>query len=316
MKERALHIPLSFDDALRLVVGGEERPRQKTYLKVIEGDSREKLKELEASSVHLVLTDPPYFLDGLDNGWRKGAANSLRATGTVGGLPVGMKFDPKQGKALQEFMEPIARELYRILVPGGFFVSFSQPRLFHRLAIAAENAGFEIRDMYAWRYTKRAQFKAFSLKHFVEKMEVSDKRKREIVRELKGRKTPQLRPQFEAILLSQKRREGGFIDNWLKYKAGMIDAKRSLDGSSPSTVMTVEKTVKDTYNVHLAVKPVLLLSHLIELFTCQGQLVLDPFLGTGSTALAAKATHRSCVGIEINREYVDIAERRIKESKQ
>jgi DNA modification methylase len=227
-----------------------------------------------------------------------------------------MKFDPRQGKALQEFIEPIARELFRVLVPGGFFISFSQPRLFHRLAVAAENAGFEIRDMFAWHYTKRAQFKAFSMRHFVEKMKIPEKKKRAILRELRGRKTPQLRPQFEALMLAQRPREGTFVDNWLKYKAGLIDAKKSLDGSPPSTVMLVEKPVKEEYNTHLAVKPVLLLAHLIELFTCVGQLVLDPFLGTGSTALAAMRTGRSCIGIEINPEYVDIAEHRIKESKK
>jgi DNA modification methylase len=314
-QEKPLYLPLSFNDALRLTVD-EERPRQKTFVKILSGDCREKLADLEDKSVHLVLTDPPYFLDGLDDAWRKGAANSLRGTGSVGGLPVGMKFDPRQGKALQEFIEPIARELFRVLVPGGFFISFSQPRLFHRLAVAAENAGFEIRDMFAWHYTKRAQFKAFSMRHFVEKMKIPEKKKRAILRELRGRKTPQLRPQFEALMLAQRPREGTFVDNWLKYKAGLIDAKKSLDGSPPSTVMLVEKPVKEEYNTHLAVKPVLLLAHLIELFTCVGQLVLDPFLGTGSTALAAMRTGRSCIGIEINPEYVDIAEHRIKESKK
>lgn len=317
MKEgKPLYLPLDFDDALRLTVE-EERPRQRTWVKVLQGDCRQKLADLEDKSVHLVLTDPPYFLDGLDDSWRKAAPDSPRATGSVGGLPVGMKFEPKkQGAALQGFMKPIMEQLFRILVPGGFFISFSAPRLVHRLAVAAEDAGFDIRDMYAWHYTKRAQFKAFSMKHFVEKMEIPEKKKRAILRKLRGRKTPQLRPQFEALMLAEKPREGSFVENWLKYEAGLIDAKRSLDGSSPSTVMLVEKPVKEKYNTHLTIKPVQLLVHLVELFTCPGQVVLDPFLGTGSTAVAAIHTGRSCIGIEINPEYVDIAERRIKENKK
>lgn len=313
--DEPLYLPLPFDDVLRLAVG-DERPRRKTFVRVETGDCREKLKEMEDSSVHMVLTDPPYFLDGLDNGWKKGQSNSVRATGTVGGLPVGMRFDPKQGKALQEFMGPIAEQLLRILVPGGFFLSFSQPRLLHRLAVAAEDAGFEIRDMFAWHYKRWAQFKAFSMKHFVEKMEIPAKKKKAILRQLGGRKTPQLRPQFEAIMLAQKPREGSFVENWLKYKAGLINADKRFNGFSPSTLMHFEKPVKQKFNTHLAVKPVPLLAYLIELFSFPGQTVLDPFLGTGSTALAAMQTGRCCIGIEINPEYVDIAERRIKETKR
>ena len=296
--KKELTYPLSFNE---------------TFIDIREGDCREKLKEIDDCSIHMVLTDPPYYLDGLDNNWSKGQADSIRGTGTVGGLPVGMKFDPKQGKALQEFLEPVAEQLFRVLVPGGFFISFSQPRLFHRVAIAAENAGFEIRDMFAWHYTKRAQFKAFSMAHFIEKMDIPRKQKDAILRELQGRKTPQLKPQFESLMLAEKPREGTFVDNWLKYKAGLIDATKSLNGHSPTTVMAVEKPIKEVYNTHLTVKPVRLLIHLIELFTIKGQVVLDPFLGSGSTALAAIQTGRSCFGIEINPEYINIAEKRIKE---
>jgi len=315
MKEKQpIHISLSFDDALRVATGEPKAP-PKTYIDIREGDCREKLKEMDDCSIDMVLTDPPYYLDGLDTNWRKGQAHSTRGTGAVGGLPIGMKFDPKQGRALQEFLEPVTKHLYRVLVPGGFFISFSQPRLFHRIAAAAENAGFEIRDMFIWHYTKRAQFKAFSMAHFVEKMDIPKKEKNTILRELQGRKTPQLRPQFEALMLAEKPREGTFIDNWLKYKTGLIDAAKSLNGKSPTTLMAVEKPIKEVFNTHLTVKPVRLLIHLIELFTVKGQVVLDPFLGSGATALAAIQTERSCIGIEINPEYIEIAEKRIKEIK-
>jgi site-specific DNA-methyltransferase (adenine-specific) len=65
----------------------------------------------------------------------------------IGGLPVGMKFDPQQGKRLQEFMSVVAEKLFRVLKPGGFFLCFSQGRLYHRMVVAIEEAGFEIRDM-------------------------------------------------------------------------------------------------------------------------------------------------------------------------
>lgn len=271
-----------------------------------------KLKEIPNNSIHMVLTDPPYFLDGLDENWNKNKLNNRKnRAGVIGGLPVGMKFDPKQGKNFQYFFTRVSRQVYRVLKPGGFFLSFSQPRLSHRMMIAAENAGFEIRDLFAWHYTKKAQFKAFSQDHFVKKMAIPDLEKNILINKLQGRKTPQLRPQFEAIMLAQKSKDGTFVDNWIKWETGLINASITLNGLLPSTVMLVEKPIKEKYNCHLTVKPVKLLTHLIELFTKKGQVVLDPFLGSGSTALAAIQTNRKCIGIEINPEYVKIANKRI-----
>ena len=279
---------------------------------LINDDCRQVLKKLKENSVHMVLTDPPYFIDGLDNGWCKGSPETTKGTGAVGGLPVGMKFDPAQGRALQEFMLEVSEELSRVLVPGGFFLSFSQPRLAHRMAVGIEEAGFEIRDLYAWHFTHRAQMKAFSLSHFVDRMDVSDKKNRHIKKRLQGRKTPQLRPQFEAIIMAQNPKEGTFMDNWLQHEAGLVDVTKTLDGTSPATVMQVEKPDKDERtHSHMTPKPIRLLSHLVELFTLPGQVVLDPFLGSGSTAVAAAATGRSCIGVEIQADYIEMANKRL-----
>ena len=133
-------------------------------------------------------------------------------------------------------------------------------------------------------------------------------------RQLRGRKTPQLRPQFEAMVLAQKPRQGTFVANYLQYQTGLIDSHATLDGKVPATVMTVEKPRKKPGNGHLTVKPVLLMEHLIKLFSEPGQVVLDPFLGSGTTAVAALRTGRACVGIEINPDYIAIAEQQLQET--
>ena len=284
---------------------------QKPSLKIIHGDCLEKLPELEEESIHLVVTDPPYFLDGLDADWKKGKKGAKRATGVVGSLPVGMKFDPKQGIALQAFMTEVSGLMLRVLKPGAFAVVFSQPRLVHRMAIGLEDAGFEIRDLYAWHFTRRAQFKAFSMTHFVNRMDKTEAEKEALKAKLGGRKTPQLRPQFETMILAQKPRIGTFVENWHVHETGLIDASASLDGSAPSTVMTVEKPQRSHFNGHLTVKPVELVEHLIRLFSVPGQIVLDPFLGSGTTAVAAMRQGRACIGIEIDGKSVCIANRRV-----
>ena len=279
--------------------------------RILHGDCLSLLAEIEPESVHLVITDPPYFLDGLDAGWRNGRADSKRGTGSVGGLPVGMKFDPKQGRALQKFIGEVSEKMLPTMMPGAFAVAFSQPRLAHRMAAGMEDAGFEIRDLLAWHFTRKAQSKAFGMDHFIDRMDLPTKERNQIKQQLHGRKTPQLRPQFQAMVLAQKPREGTFVNNWLKYRTGLIDAKASLDGAAPNTVMTVEKPQRSQYNGHLTVKPVALLEHLIRLLSVKGQVVLDPFLGSGTTAVAAMRSGRSCIGMEINPDYVTIAETRI-----
>lgn len=311
-KSTVLGMNETFNKVLECIVSPQRHEQTVDDVRLILGDCRKILKDLNTNSVHLVLTDPPYFTDGLDDTWKKGSSETIKGTGAVGGLPVGMKFDPKQGKKLQEFMFQVSEEIMRVLVPGGFFLSFSQPRLAHRMAAGIEDAGFEIRDLYAWHFTKRAQMKAFTQTHFVEKMDISEAHKRSLKRSLRGRKTPQLRPQFEAIVMAQNPKEGTFIKNWVAYEAGLIDTTKTLDGSIPATVMKVEKPENgERQHTHLTPKPIKLLSHLIEVFSLPKQIVLDPFLGSGSTVLAAIATGRSCVGIEVNENYLNIAKKRI-----
>ena len=77
--------------------------------------------------------------------------------------------------------------------------------------------------------------------------------------------------------------------------------------------MTVEKSDKDNYNCHLTPKPLRICEHLIRLFSKRGQTVLDPFLGSGSTCVAAHKAGRHSIGIDINPEYVQIAKQRVEE---
>lgn len=279
---------------------------------VLHGDCFEMMKGLGLDEdVDFVVTDPPYFLDGLDEKWSKGS--KCDSTGTIRGLPVGMKFDPKHGRKLERFMRAFGESVIKVMKPGAFAAVFSQPRLVHRLATGLEDAGFEVRDMFAWHFTNKAQFKAFSMDHFVKKADIGEGEKERILASLAGRKTPQLRPQFESIVLLQKPKQGTHVCNWMLHKTGLIDAKASLDDMSPTTVMKVEKPDKEKFNTHLTVKPVPLIRHLIELFTLPGQVVLDPFLGSGTTAVACMEAKRECIGIEIDAEYVLIARRRLEE---
>jgi len=62
---------------------------------------------------------------------------------------------------------------------------------------------------------------------------------------------------------------------------------------------------------HSAQKPLITMKHLIEISTDKNDIIIDPFLGSGTTALACKDLKRNFIGIEINPDYCKIAEERL-----
>jgi len=106
------------------------------------GDALELLRGLPDGRVDLVLTDPPYFLEGLDEGWDPEKVGKRTQSQAVSSLPSGMAFDPRQGRRLEDWYKKVSKEVYRVLKPGAFFLSFSSPRLVHRMGVAVEDAGF------------------------------------------------------------------------------------------------------------------------------------------------------------------------------
>ena len=278
-------------------------------LNVLAGDCMKHMPSLQENSVSLLLTDPPYFLDGMDNNWSHRELQERTKSGVVGSMPRGMKFDPAQGQKLHEFLLPVANECMRVMRPGAFALVFSQNRLAHRTTLAFEDAGFEIRDLLLWRY--EGQAKAFSQNHFIRKRNIPSSEKKRLIEKIDDRKTPQLKPQGEAIVLAQAPKDGTFVDNWDKWETGLIDIKNPLIEPSkfPGTVIPSIKE-KRMFG-HMTVKPVELLRHLIRIFSKEHSIVLDPFMGSGSTGVAAILENRKFVGIELDNEMAECASSRI-----
>jgi site-specific DNA-methyltransferase (adenine-specific) len=200
------------------------------------------------------------------------------------------------------------------------------------MAWAMEEAGFEIRDMLGWIYTQ-AQVKAFSQDHIIDKDKTKTDEEKAALKELcKDWKTPQLKPAIEPICLAVKPIEGRYIDNFEKYGTGLMNTSEETkvgEDYFPANIIVTEpfengidkvflvskpnKAEKGDYNTHLSVKPVALIRHLMTLFTKENSIILDPFMGSGTTAVACVASSRRYIGFDINEEYIKITERRIKE---
>ena len=94
-------------------------------IRIFQGDCRQVMATLPVCSVDAIVTDPPYELGFMGKGWDStGVAN-----------------DPETW-----------RQALRVLKPGGYLLAFSGTRTYHRMAVAIEDAGFEIRDQIGWLY--------------------------------------------------------------------------------------------------------------------------------------------------------------------
>ena len=117
------------------------------------GDCLEVLKTIPDNSVDSVVTDPPYHLTSI-----------VKRFGKEGSAPAQFGTDGAYSRASKGFMgkewdggdiafrTDVWEECLRILKPGGHLLAFSHSRTYHRMGVAIEDAGFEIRDQIMWVY--------------------------------------------------------------------------------------------------------------------------------------------------------------------
>lgn len=115
------------------------------------GDNREVLASLADCSIDSIVTDPPYALVSIVK--RFGKPGSAPAKGNEAYQRASAGFMGKQWDTGEVAFDPAFwAECLRVLKPGGHLVAFSGTRSYHRMAVAIEDAGFEIRDSIAWLY--------------------------------------------------------------------------------------------------------------------------------------------------------------------
>jgi site-specific DNA-methyltransferase (adenine-specific) len=243
---------------------------------VIFNKSCEEMKELPNCSVHLMVTSPPYN--------------------------VGKDYD--NNLTLEEylaFLKRVWKETYRVLVPGG------------RACINVANVGrkpyiplhtFIVRDMIELGFLMRGEI-------------IWDKAASATTSTAWGSwqsaTNPTLRDTHEYILVFSK---GSFRRDKLDGRVSTITKEEFL--RSTKSVWYTESVWKFSAESakrvgHPAPFPVELPHRLIQLYTYSGEIILDPFMGSGQTAIAALEAERHFVGYEITGEYVRLAKRRIKQ---
>ena len=112
------------------------------------------------------------------------------------------------------------------------------------------------------------------------------------------------RPMYENILVSSKsKKEYHFFDT--SKKCGNV-----IEGINQDIPRYFD--YKPGYHdEHPTQKPIALMKKLITIHSLKGMIILDPFLGSGTTAIACKELGRKCIGIEINKKYCEMAKRKL-----
>jgi len=373
-------------------------------IKLYNDDCLKSIKKLvdEGVQVDSIVTDPPYHLTSIVERYGKeGSAPAKDKDGLFQRQSVG--FMGKQWDGGDIAFRKETWELFmRVLKPGGHLLAFSGSRTYHRMAVAIEDAGFDIRDQIMWLYgsgfpkslnlgksvdkklgnkrIKTGQTKTHSNKGMPQAEERTPIRAGafgQVVEEEMTVGTSEwegwgtaLKPAHEPIVLARKSlSENSIVANVLKHRTGglHIDAcriegekqnverkivkrkSRTDDGvwTNENSGMKAEGTLyadadpkgrfpanfihdgleedwarffycpktskseKGKDNNHPTVKPLKLMRYLCRLVTPKGGTILDPFMGSGSTGVASKDEEFNFIGIEREKEYFDIAEKRI-----
>lgn len=114
-----------------------------------QADCRDVLRSLADNSIDSIVTDPPYALVSIQKRFGKpGSAPAKDVYGRGAAGFMGKQWDTGEVAFSEEFWA----ECLRVLKPGGHVVAFSGTRTYHRMAVAIEDAGFEIRDQLGWLY--------------------------------------------------------------------------------------------------------------------------------------------------------------------
>ena len=393
--------------------------------------------------VDSIVTDPPYHLTSIvERFGKEGSAPAQEGTdGAFARASKGFMGKEWDGGDIA-FRKETWELAYQLLKPGGHLLAFSASRNYHRMAVAIEDAGFEIRDQIMWIYGSGFP-KSLNIGKGVDKKLGN---KREVVKTIErgdvqtaidkgvgytadpanknnkavfgyGTETvtkgnsewegwgTALKPAHEPIVMARKSIESTIVDNVLKHGTGGINidgCRVELDGEKPPSgsakrvyknneyteekIYGDNKTTPETgrfpanvmhdglqeewaryfycpkvssaernrglenfepkpmawgnqakaelkrgnldfvgsgdgtkhnkvamrVNTHPTVKPQELMKYLCRLVTPKGGTVLDPFMGSGSTGMAAKDEGFEFIGIEKEKEYFEIAEARIK----
>ena len=270
--------------------------------KIYHGNCIEKLKEIEANNVDLIYFDPPFFTQ------RKHSLTNKDNSKTY-------EFDDKYN-SIQEYLELIEnvlQESKKVLKKTGSVFLHCDKTASHNIRVVMdkvfgrENFQSEIVWSYKrWSNAKKGLLNAHQVIFFYSK--TLDFKFNTLYTDYSATTN------LDQILQDRERDENG-KSVYKKDKNGNVILGKEKKGVPLSDVWEIpylnpkakERTGYPTQ------KPVLLLNQILNIVTDVGDLVVDPFCGSGTTCVSAKYLKRQFIGIDISKDAVGLANSRLEE---
>jgi len=245
-------------------------------IQLIQGDCLEEMKKIPDGSVDLVLTDPPY--------------------GTTA-----CKWDTVID------LELMWEHLTRVIKPNGAIVmTASQP--FTSALVMSNIKMFK----YEWIWEKERPTNIFLMKKQVGKVHENVL--------VFYKKQPTYNPIKEASQQpknnqNMKSQAGkmNIIETLGKCQA-IISKEYDPEVRNPRSVLKINRGTRNNQKLHPTQKPVALMEYLIKTYTNENETVLDFTMGSGTTGVACKNLNRNFIGIELDKDYFEIAKKRIEDA--
>ncbi len=279
--------------------------------RIIRGDCRDHIPRLEDNSIELFLSDIPYGIS-LDD-WDVLHDNTNSALLGQSPAQVGKSAFKRRGKPIngwsqadrnigQEYQKWCQRWSEMVLPKmkdGASLFVFGARRTIHHVVNAFEDSGFLLKDILAWQ-KESAHHRAQRLSIIFERRGLEAD-----AEAWSGWRLGNLAPVYEPIawLVKPYKIGGTIADNILEHGLGAMNLEACQIGGANPTNLLPFGFQKGEQRIHEAQKPLRLIEFLIKLTTRESQVVLDPFMGSGTTAVAARRLNRSFIGFEIVPEF-------------
>ena len=247
--------------------------------KILLGDSLKIMKTIPSKSVDLIFADPPYNLQLKDTLYRPDQTTVEAVTQDWDKFNTYKEYD--------NFTEQWLKESKRILKKGGALWVIGSYHNILRVGTSIQNHGFWILNDIIWHKTNpMPNFRGtrFTNAH-------------------------------ETLLWCTTSREAKYTFNYQNLKELNDGKQMRSDWYIP--ICSGKERLRETNNQrsHPTQKPEALMYRIILSSTNKGDIILDPFLGSGTTAVVTKKLQRNFIGIEQDKEYVSLAKKRLKQTK-
>ena len=246
---------------------------------ILHGDSLELLKQIPDKSIDLVFADPPYNLQLKDTLYRPDQTTVEAVTNDWD------KFDTYQ--AYDNFSLLWLKESKRVLRDGGALWVIGSYHNILRLGTSIQNLGYWILNDIIWHKTN--PMTNFRRTRFTNA--------------------------HETLLWCTTARKAKYTFNYQNLKELNEGKQMRSDWHIPICAGKERLRESNNQRSHPTQKPEALLYRILVSSTNKGDTVLDPFLGSGTTAVMAKKLQRNFIGFEQDKEYIKLAKKRLKQTK-